>query len=131
MAKVKRKRNERIRAMRRGGATLKQIATEFGLSVSRVYAILKSPGVPKKRKRRDAAWPPEVRLATRIVELAITDWKRPPRQAVKEAQELGFASLREELEDFFRSGWCQELLSLLNCDLDLLELLRQADEEAP
>ena len=76
-------------------------------------------------------WPPSVRLATRILELAIHDFRRPTRVAREAAEELGFKSVREEVEAFLESAWCKELLKYLDLDLDLLALLRQADEDAP
>jgi len=79
---------------------------------------------------REAVGPPATCLAIRIVELAIHDWKKPSRQAEKQAQEMGFSSLREELRIFFRSDRCQKFLDLLDCDLDLLELLRQAERNS-
>lgn len=129
-------RDERIRARRKEGATVQQIAAEFGLSVPRVYAILKPPGAPTKRRgrkrRSDDGWTPEVRLAVAILELAIRDWKRPTRQAREAARELGYESVRAEVEAFLQSPWCQELLNLLGLGhLDLLELLREADGDAP
>ena len=129
-------RDERIRARRKEGATVKQIAAEFGLSVPRVYAILKPPGAPTKRRgrkrRADDGWTPEVRLAVAILLRAIDDWKKRPRQAEREAQALGFASLEEELLAFFQGEWCRELLQCLGCDLDLLDLLREANgDNAP
>ena len=129
-------RDERIRARRKEGATVKQIAAEFGLSVPRVYAILRKPGAPTKRRghkrRSDDGWAPEERLAVAILLRAIDDWKKRPRLAEQEAQEMGFGSLEEELLDFFRGPWCRELLRLLGCGFDdLLALLRQADEDAP
>jgi len=41
------------------------------------------------------------------------------------AGELGFASVREEVEAFLTSDWCRELLKYLDCDLDILALLRE------
>jgi hypothetical protein len=70
-----------------------------------------------------------VRLATAILETAIHDWQRPTKWAEKTVLGLGFTSLEAELQAFFKGDWCQELLKLLNCDLDLLKLLRQADED--
>ena len=77
--------------------------------------------------RREGGGPPAVRLATAILLTAIHDWKKPTKWAEKVIQGLGFVSLEAELSVFFGGEWCQELLKLLNCDLDLLELLRQAD----
>ena len=85
----------------------------------------------RPKRRPDEGWPPSVRLATRIVELAIHDWQRPTRVAREAAEELGFKSVREEVEAFLESAWCKELLKYLDLDLDLLALLRQADEDAP
>ena len=124
-------RDERIRARRKEGATVQQIAAEFQLSTSRVYAILRKPGAPKKRRghkrRSDDGWAPEVRLAVAILLRAIDDWKKRPRLAEQEAQEMGFGSLEEELLAFFQGEWCRELLQCLGCDLDLLDLLREAN----
>ena len=69
-----------------------------------------------------------MRLATRILELAIHDFRRPTRVAREAAEELGYASVQEEVEAFLQSPWCQELLNLLGLGhLDLLELLQGAD----
>jgi len=65
-----------------------------------------------------------VRLATRILELAIHDFRRPTRVAREAAEELGYVSVQEEVEAFLQSPWCQELLNLLGLGhLDLLEML--------
>jgi len=85
----------------------------------------------RPKRRSDEHWPPSVRLATRILELAIHDFRRPTRVAREAAEELGFKSVREEVEAFLESEWCKELLKYLDLDLDLLALLRQADEDAP
>jgi len=64
--------------------------------------------------------------------MAIHDWKKPTQWAKKTVQKMGFASLEEELLAFLKGDWYEELLKLLNCDLDLLELLLQADgDKAP
>ena len=83
-----------------------------------------------RRRKRGAQcgephWPPPVKLATRIIELAIHDFLRPCRLAEEVAGELGFASVREEVEAFLTSDWCRELLKYLDCDLDILALLRE------
>jgi len=78
--------------------------------------------------RWDIGDSPEVKLALGVLLTAIKDYQRPTKRAEKDVQAMGFDSLEEELLIFFNGEWCKRLVILLNCDIDLLELLRQADK---
>ncbi|GAF87924.1 unnamed protein product [marine sediment metagenome] len=49
----------------------------------------------------DQVGPPTVRLAVRMLEQAIRDWKKPTKLAEKDAEELGYLSVQKELVAFF------------------------------
>jgi len=70
----------------------------------------------------DQVGPPTVRLTVRILEQAIRDWKKPSKPAEKNAEELGYLSVQNELVAFFKSDCCRDILQLLDCShLDILD----------